>query len=180
MSVALDRPFHDVDDPWGFVRGVLSDELRYRGAHLDAERYEDAVSYLVEILCRLALKYDATKGSLSFSTFAYRILRRRYTSWLRDWRGDSRYGNDGREQSVADPDLLREAASSEDQPDFNALIEQIDHEKLSPRARGALRQIVRLIVQEGLTAAEAARVLAKSRREASGDLERLRQELLAA
>lgn len=180
MTAIAERPFHDVDDPWGFVRGALNDELRYRSAHLDADRYEEAVSYLVEILCRLAKRYDSSKGSLSFSTFAYRILRRRYTSYLRDWRGDARYGNDGRETSVADPDLLREAASSEDQLDFGALIEQIDHDKLSPRARGALKQIVRLIVEEGMTAAEAARALAKSRREASRDLDRLRQELLTA
>lgn len=179
MSMEIEKPFHDVDDPWRFVRGALNDELRYRGGHLAPERYEDAVAYLVEILCRLAMRYDPAKGSLSFSTFAYRILRRRYTSYLRYSRGDSRYGNDGREQAVADPDSLREATATEDTPDFAALIEQLDHEKLSPRARGALRQIVRLIVEEGLTAAEAARRLAKSRRETKGDLDRLRAELAA-
>lgn len=179
MRLSVDRPFHDVENSYRFVRGALDDEMRARGAYLDPVRYEDALSYLVDVLCRLAQRYDPSKGSLSFSTFAYRILRRRYTSYLRESRGDARYGNDGREQSVADPDLLRESLASEDHLDFDALIEQIDHDKLSPRARGALKQIARRMAEEGITATQAARKLAKSRREASRDLERLRAELAA-
>lgn len=169
-----------IANPIAFVSKALDDELRYRGGHLDPDKYAKASSYLLEVLCRVASRYDPRLGSLSFSSFAYRILRRRYTSWLRDDRGDSRYGNDGREETVADPDELRTVGHSEDQLDFDALIEQLDHDRLSARARGALTQICRRMAEEGITATEAARRLSKSRREAGSDLDRLRQELLVA
>jgi len=168
-----------IANPMAFVEKALVDELRFRGGHLDPDKRAKATSYLLEVLCRVSSRYDPRLGSLSFTSFAYRILRRRYTSWLREDRGDSRYGNDGREESVAEPDLLRETFT-EDQLDFAALVEQLDHDGLSQRARNTLKQMVRLIIEEGLTATEAARRLAKSRREAGSDLERLREELTAA
>lgn len=171
------RPFHDVDDPFRFVRRALDDELRARGGTLRPDMYEEAEAYLLERLVRLSRRYDPARGELSFSTYAYRILRRRYTDFLRDVLGDRRYGNDGREVTMAETPL---EGFTEDPETFEALVESIDHDRLSPRARGALRRIARLIAEDGLTATEAAARLGKTRREALADLRRLRLELGAA
>lgn len=179
MTPAQEAFLAEIENPRAFVLHALDDELRWRGATLDPDRKEDCVSYLSVVLCSLPLRYDPDRG-LSFSTYSYRTLRRRYTDWLRKTRGDSRYGNDGREVSVADPMEMHEAVGVRDAQDFESLIDQLDHEKLSTRARGALRQIAWLMVEEGLTAAEAAARLGKSRREANSDLARLRMELDAA
>jgi len=228
------RPFHDVDDPFRFVRRALEDELRARCGTLRPDMREEAEGYFLEILVRLARRYDpwgsaatrlaqdrirervATRHEwralhrylrarvralragadsraagqefaatirrlgldpgrpLAFSTWAYRILRRRYTDFLRDERGDRRYGNDGREVAMAE--TPREGVS-EDRQSFEALIESIDHEKLSPLARGALRQIALLMARDDLTATQAAARLGKSRREVKAAMDRLRLEL---
>jgi DNA-directed RNA polymerase specialized sigma24 family protein len=217
--------FHDVQDPVRFVRHALNDELRSRGATLDPDRYEECVSFLIEKLCRLAERYRPGQGSLSFSSLAYKVLRRRYTDFLRDTRGDSRYGtwsggaedcdaagpveenararhlrvrddtgrpvepgvcrcgaqwvgNDGREQSVGElPILPGTSPGVVDGESFQALIDQLDHEHLSARARGTLNEIVRPMLEEGISNTDIARRLAKSRREVQRDLDRLRLEL---
>lgn len=211
--VAVGAPFfHDVDDPWRFVRHALNDELRARGATLDPDKYEECVSYLTEKLCRLALRFVEGQGSLSFSSLAYRILRRRYTDYLREWRGDARYGtwsggestcrharlrdevtgrymdpphcecgalwvgNDGREQAVAEMPAGF-APTTVDADSFQALIDQLDHDMLSRRARGTLNEVVAPMIEENLTATELADRLGKSRREITRDLDRLKMEL---
>lgn len=169
---------YGIDDPLRFARGALQDALHARGATLPPEKFDDATP--VEVLCRLVKRYDPSRTASSFSTYSYGILHFRYIDWLRRTRGDSRYGNDGREQSVADPELLNNAAVLDDPQTFAALVEELDHDKLSQRARGTLRQLARLVVEEGLTVTEAAGQLGKSRREATRDFERLRSELAAA
>lgn len=207
--------FLGIEDPWRFVRHALNDELRSRGATLPPDRYEEAVSFLMERLCVLATRWNPAAGSLSFSTFAYRILRRRYTDFLREWRGDARYGtwsggdshcrhtlirdqttgrvtepqrcecgalrvgNDGREQTVAELPVPTGPLHHDalDADSFQALIDQLDHSKLSQRARGALTELFRRMAEDGLSATEAASRLGKSRREAQRDLDRLREEL---
>jgi RNA polymerase sigma factor (sigma-70 family) len=169
---------YKIHDPLRFARGALQDELRSRGATLPPEKFEDASSLLVEVLCRQVKRYDPSRHT-SCSTYTYSILRRRYTDYLRGDRGDSRYGNDGRVQSVADPELLNGAGGLDDPQTFAALVEELDHDKLSQRARGALRELARLVVEEGLSVTEAADQFGKSRREATRDFERLRAELAA-
>lgn len=205
--------FHDIQDPWKFVRHALNDELRScNGATLDPDRYEECVAFLVEKLCRLAERYRPGQSSLSFSSLAYKVVRRRYTDFLREWRGDSRYGtwsggelecqharlrdestgryvdpgrckcgaqwvgNDGREQTVGELPVAP-GASSIDSESLQALIDQLDHDKLSPRARGTLNEIVRPMLEEGLNHTEIAARLSKSRREVTRDMDRLRLEL---
>lgn len=183
---ARDRPLNaqqrgwleEIDNHPAFVRHALEDELRYRGASLDADRYNDCLAYLGLVLCVLPKRYDPTKG-LSFRTYAYRTLRRRYTDFLRKTRGDSRYGNAGREVAFADPTELHEAIGVADPESFDALIEHFDHDRLSQRARGTLKSIARVMAEEGISAAEAADRIGKRRREANSDLARLRSELAA-
>jgi RNA polymerase sigma factor (sigma-70 family) len=164
-----------IEDPRHFVAHALDDELRSRGASLDEEKYDDCVSYLLVVLCTLASRFDPERGRLSFSTLSYRILRRRYTDWLRATRGASRSGNDGRQESVADVEPY--GGSSTDELELILqLIKEVDHEKISPRSRRALRQIG-MRVAIGMSVTDAAIELGKSRREAIGDLKRLRMEL---
>ena len=177
MTVApVTDELHGIADPIAFIKRALNDELRSRGASLPAPTFNDAVSFLYIRLRRLAQTYDPARGP-SFSTWAYSILRKRYTDFLRELRGDSRYGNDGREESVADPSSLVAATAAPDALDFEALVDELDHDKLSTRARSALQLIARRVAEEGITASQAAADLAKSCREARLDIERLRQEL---
>lgn len=166
---------HDVEDPILFARNALNDELRRRGAWLDPARFDDAIGYFSELLVKLSRRYDPSLG-LSFSTWAYDILCKRYTDFLRKDRGDSRYGNDGREQAVHDPDSYRTSQTDADTGDVLALIDQLDHSGLSMNARGALRHLVSRIT-EGVPASQAAEQLGLSSREARRDLKRLRAEL---
>jgi DNA-directed RNA polymerase specialized sigma24 family protein len=163
-----------IADPLRFAHHALEDELRSRGASLNESDYDDCVSHLLVVLCTLAARYDPDRGQLSFSTLSYRILRRRYTDWLRQRRGDSRYGNDGREETVAD--VGDYGGASTDSRAVAAVMRELDHDTLSPRAKGALHEIG-LRVASGMSVTDAAGQLAKSRREASGDLDRLRMEL---
>jgi DNA-directed RNA polymerase specialized sigma24 family protein len=172
-----------IDDPLGFVRKALADELRSCGGTLRPVVQDDVVAYLLEVLVRLARIYDPSSTSISFSTYAYPIVRKRFTDFLRQHRGDSRVV--GTPRKLRERDLVsidaspptEQSAFSEDDLDYGALINSIDHEKLSARARGALKAIARIKAEEGLSVAAAGRRLAKSGREARGDLERLRAEL---
>jgi DNA-directed RNA polymerase specialized sigma24 family protein len=110
----------------------------------------------------------------SFSKWAYTLLRKRYTDWLRSSRVDTRYGEapivEGLDDFMPDVGTL-------DAEDVLALVERLDHDRLSPRARGALRRIIVMTAALGLTPSQAAEQLGKTRREISGDLDRLRLEL---
>jgi DNA-directed RNA polymerase specialized sigma24 family protein len=170
-----------LDDPVKFVRKALSDELAAKGASLRPAVHEDALEYLLERLLWLARSYRPGTG-ISFSTFAYPIIRKRYTDFLRQHRGDSRAAESRkpRERDFVSIDAATPADGgfgSEDAVGFDALLTSIDHDRLSTRARGALSEIARRIAEEGITAADAAAKLSKSKREARNDLLRLRAEL---
>jgi DNA-directed RNA polymerase specialized sigma24 family protein len=169
---------YGIDNPVAFVAHALADEVRYRGATLPGDTRDRAMSHLNEVLCKLAKRYDPSRSSLSLSTYAYGILRRRYTDWLRGARGDSRYGNDGREEPSVDAETL--SLGELDPVTFKSLVESIDHDQLSTRARETLRRICWMMNVYGYNATEAAESLGKTRREVASDLQRLRQELAAA
>lgn len=58
----------DVRDVEAHVRTLLDAYLRERGAHLDATKYDDALSYLVETCWRLAgLRDDGTQRRLHYA-----------------------------------------------------------------------------------------------------------------
>jgi len=246
VRLQLPRPglsrqsLHDVDEPLGFVRHALADELRYRGGYLNEDRTDDCVAYLSEVLVRLARRYDpdgtaaiaalreplkartATRAQwgsyqqylrararrqgrgepsrdlgrafadqlaqlglhvgprLSFSSWAYSILRRRYSDWLRWSRGDSRYGNEGRKEAMGpEGDEVQAVTAVRDELDFSGVLEEINHDKLSARARGTLYELARPIAEERISITEAANRIGKTRREASRDLDRLREEMTA-
>ena len=73
---------HDIRDVYGFVRRLVSDELRARGASLNEERFEDVVQYLAGKAWELSLRYDPSLAP-SFKAYAGYILQLRFTDWLR-------------------------------------------------------------------------------------------------
>jgi hypothetical protein len=87
-------PLHDVDDVPTFVADALNDGLAHWGATLQPWKWEDYYSQLVIDCLSLGQRYDAAKGSITFSTWAGGILRKRVVSRFREDLGDSRYKRD--------------------------------------------------------------------------------------
>lgn len=81
----------EVADVEAFARSVLDRRLRDWSAHLDVDRYDDALAYLIALSWELERSFDETLG-LSYSTYLFRLLRLRLADWYRDRFGDSRYG----------------------------------------------------------------------------------------
>lgn len=182
------QPLHGIENPLGAARDALARGLRLCGGKLSGERYDDALSFLYLELRRMAQLYEqrrdeaAAEGEtlkLSFSSVVHRWLPLRLVNWYRAAFGDRRYGYDGMEESVADPGELLTAAAAIDPQSFVSLVDDLDHERLSPRARSTLRFIAVRMAEEGITASQAALELGKTRREVSRDLARLRDELQA-
>jgi DNA-directed RNA polymerase specialized sigma24 family protein len=73
---------HDADDVEKLARRALEDALRASGAHLRAHEHADAVAFLIAECWRISIDFDPSRG-LSFSTYAFRTLRRRYVDFLR-------------------------------------------------------------------------------------------------
>ena len=79
--------------PLGLIkltRKAAGDALRRHNAFLDDARFDDLCSYLLELGCKYAVKYDPEYGQ-SLSTWVYRIQRRRYIDWVRMTLGDNRH-----------------------------------------------------------------------------------------
>jgi hypothetical protein len=81
----------------------LDVQLKARGAFLAGYEYEDALSYFIARAWELQGEYDPLRG-WSFS----KLLRQRSYYWLTDfyrqWRGDSRYGQDITPEPLRDED----------------------------------------------------------------------------
>ena len=87
-------PLHDVDDVPTFVADALNDGLALYGATLLPWTWEDYHGELVVTCLSLGLRYDPAKGSITFSTWAGGILRKRVVDRFRQDLGDSRYRRD--------------------------------------------------------------------------------------
>lgn len=172
------------------ARKAMNAELRSRGATLTADQLEDLHGFLIERALRLAKRYDPERGGTPFRELAESVMRRRVTDWFRRWRGDARYGkadraglpgrdegHGGRQVSVADP--AEYAAAASDPRSIAELVAELEHDKLSTRARGTLHAIAVGVAEHGLHAYEVAEQMGKSRREFRADLARLREELRA-
>ena len=85
---------HDVDNVSTFAADALRDGLALYGGGAtlwDRAVWDDYHAELVEICLLLGLRYDSSKSSLSFSTFAGEILRKRVVDRFRKHLGDTRY-----------------------------------------------------------------------------------------
>jgi hypothetical protein len=74
----------------GLARKAANDALRRHGAFLDDQRYDELVSYMLEVGCRYAPRYERGHG-IAIQTYLYRTMRRRYTDCLRMTLGDTRH-----------------------------------------------------------------------------------------
>lgn len=195
-----------IADPLAFCRRAVQKGLRNLGTtHLEPDDLEEAHSFLLVELCKLAQRYDRSKArGQSFSTWSFRRLTTfGIISWYREHFGDSRYGewlggsrgcrhvgdtedrcecgamfvrNGGREQARGDAgDFVSGATLDPEQ--VKQLIEELDGPMLSQRARGTLNQVFLVMAEQGLKPHEAAARLGKSRRDLNGDLHRTREEL---
>jgi RNA polymerase sigma factor (sigma-70 family) len=178
--VLLSTPLalHDVANVENFARAALEQRLRNFGAHLSADKYEDALSELISVAWELSLRYDPARSDQSFSTYAGRILRFRVADWFRGRFGDARYGPRPPVDSLDELLLLGEGVAD----GLNGLedvLSEINVAALSPESRRVLTRIARPIVEEGETMEEIATRLGCSRREIARRLHRLRDELQA-
>lgn len=90
----LTRPekIYDVDDIEAHCRATIRRQLGRNGGYLEADQFDELLSYLLTIAFRLKEKYDPSRSSLSFSTFCAQICGKRVIDWYRKELGDSRYG----------------------------------------------------------------------------------------
>lgn len=117
---------HDVRDAEALCRTVLDRVLRGWGAHLRPDDEKDALSYLLERIWVLSQRYDPTRSSLAFSTYASEILERRVVDWYRKRFGDARYSSRPQDLSL---DELREHLDREiarEESDEGSVREQSD------------------------------------------------------
>jgi RNA polymerase sigma factor (sigma-70 family) len=163
-----------VDNAESLARKVLDDRLRAASAYLNPIEYEDALSYLVALAWELHVRFDPDKSTQSFSTYAYRILWRRWASWYRQRYGDTRYRAKPTLVSLDDSDCTklewREDGDSE-------LYSQINVDLLSPDARRVLERIVEPMVELDLSLEQVADRFGYSRRWVSRGIARLKEEL---
>lgn len=113
------------------ARRIASDELRRRGAFLDAERREDLVAYLALQGVRTAAGYDperrqssyGSNGGDAFESYLADILCHRVVDWYRSkaegW-GDGRYGDNNRIVLSA----MDEELDVDSEPDFENLVSE--------------------------------------------------------
>lgn len=81
---------HDVHDIDSFVGEILNDQLKKRQAFLRRELWEDAHSYLLEVVLTNAPKWDSEKHP-KFSDWVRVVVTKRLVDWYRKELGDSRY-----------------------------------------------------------------------------------------
>lgn len=164
-----------VENAEALGRRVLDDRLRYSSAHLNPTEYEDALSYVIAEAWVLWRGFDPDRSTQSFSTYAYRILWNRVSSWYRQRFGDTRYR--------ANPVFVSfDEAQDLDDLEYDSsaditIYTRINVAALSPDARNVLKKIVEPMVEKDLTAEQIAEEFGYSRRWVARGLERLRAEL---
>jgi RNA polymerase sigma factor (sigma-70 family) len=163
----------DVDNAENLCRRVLDDWLHAKPAYLNPTEHEDALSYLLGEAWVLSTRFDPSRGTQTFSTYAYRILWKRVPSWYRQRFGDSRY---------RDPVTLvsfDEELDEESPVDHTmvAVYSRINVQTLSPDSRKVLERILEPMVYDGLSLEQVAVKFGYSRRWVSRALDRLREEL---
>ena len=159
----------------GLCRRVLDDALNSSGAYLVAHEYEDALSYLVAVAWVLSERYDAAKGNNSFTTYCYRLCRRRVSDWYRQRWADARYHVPPEWVNIDEATLDEVAAPWEWQSADP--FEGIDVQALTPESRRVLEQFARPIVEQGATQERLADQYGISRREVSKMMWALRREI---
>lgn len=92
MSITTQRSLrmHDVEDIDSFIGLLLNDQLKKRGAHLQRDKWEDAHSYLLEVVLTNEAKWDDDKHP-KFSDWVRIVVSKRLVDWYRKELGDSRY-----------------------------------------------------------------------------------------
>ena len=175
---------HDVDDVELLCRRVLETRLSEWGAHLRRDLYEDALAYLVATAWELSTVYDPELGP-SFSTYCYRLLRRRLVDWYRSTFGDSRHAPRPELVSLdralrldGDQELEERLGQVDDGYERVLAAEsaRIPLDTLSEEARWTLEHVARPLAN-GSSSEELARRLGKSRRHLNRHLDELREEL---
>lgn len=175
MTVAEALDQHGVS--WGqlerLAQKALTDRLRERGQHLDADRRQEALEHLVDVGARWALRYDpAQANGISFTTSCYRRMKPRVTDYLRARHGDERRGTPLHQVPAGDRADFIGDGSRLDEETFEQLIDHVGR-SLSRRAFDTLRTVAYDVVVLGL---ERWRVAEKNGI-AVGDVSELLEEL---
>jgi DNA-directed RNA polymerase specialized sigma24 family protein len=163
----------EIDSVELFCRQVLDDRLRQWGAWLNRTEYDDALSYLIAETWQLWKRFDPARGT-RFSTYAYRILSRRVTSWYRQRFGDGRYRHPPTWVSL-DEEL--DTLAVDGTPADTDPPSRINERTLTPEARQVLEKIARPMAETGLNQGEIAERLGHPRCWVVRGLARLREEL---
>ncbi len=117
---------HDVRDPEAFCQALLNRVLGANGGHWNAAEREDVLQDMRVLLWRLSLRYDATKTTMTFSTYATWILTRRAgVDAYRTRLVDRRYDKGDRQPDIS-LDELRERAVAIEESDDTPTREQAD------------------------------------------------------
>lgn len=82
---------HNVTDAENLCHRILNNHLRRTRAHLRPYDHEDAIAYLLTTIWELSERYDPTRTTVSFSTYAYRLLTLRCVDWRRNQEGRTRW-----------------------------------------------------------------------------------------
>ena len=167
----------EIPDPFAFVRRALDDELAARRpAYLRPSAREECEDFLLAQLVEAAAAYDPSRGR-TLREWAYWLVRRRYTDWLRKDRVDTRHGE---MPDIVSSDALSEVGwehSSKDEAEITQLIAELDHAKLSARSRGTLFGPALALAEEDLSRSAVAARYEMSPAKLREDLDWLKDEL---
>jgi DNA-directed RNA polymerase specialized sigma24 family protein len=145
---------------------ALGDQLGTMGATLRHDDHEDALSYVIAAVWQASLKYDPER-SISFSTFAYQLSRRRTIDWFRGRYGRTRWTfGDGYQYDRERPNIYPSMPST------------VNWKGLSEQGKDTLRTIA-VPISLGYSPAEVADSLGVSSRMVHNALEELRGEIRA-
>lgn len=179
--------FADVRDGESLVRSVLEGVLGRTGAQWQPWQVDEALQDLRERLVILfALYFDPSRG-LTFASYAtWKLDRFTIDRFFRSELGRSggkialtTGSRSFSEMTEAERDRVEAASFAEIDLDFEMAVTSIDHDRLSPAARGVLFTVARCVAEEGIPASEAALRIGKGPKEVRQDLKRLRMELVA-
>ena len=81
---------HEIDDVEAFCRRVVDAHLSSTRTHLRRDDADDLLAYTIELAWEISQRFDKTCG-VSFSTYAYRLLRVRCVDWMRQRYGRTKW-----------------------------------------------------------------------------------------
>ena len=182
IEETLQRHGMNGDQLFRLARKAADDALRRHGAFLEQERFEELVSYMLEIGCRYIPRFE-TGHHIALSTFLYRRMRIRYTDWIRTTLGDSRHPGSYRHPAGGHVSLNESDGPTWDDDDLEreSLVEAAERlaaeHNLSAQGAWALLEVVGRYAEGATAKVVVAEAGLPSTNKADALVEDLRQEL---